>query len=182
MMVAFLKSASTPARGGPCGPDRPGARRSRNLLARGAGEVGAVVLAVAGVLAAPEPAANAEVPLADWVSHVAPHVADIHKAENAAFAIIQAPGVIDGDKLQSNCTQLRDANERLRDGMPTPDPKLTVEVQQAIDNFDSASQSCIESVATRKMAKLDDFVSFLRTAEQHFSSADTILVALAPAG
>lgn len=158
-MVAFLKCASTPVRG-----------------------AGVVVLTVAGVLTGPQPAANAQVPLADWISHVAPHVEDIHKAENAAFAIIQAPGAIDGDKLRANCTQLHDANEGLRNGMPTPDPKLTVEVQQAIDNFDSASQSCLESVAMRSMVKLDDFVSFLRTAEQHFSSADTILVALAPAG
>lgn len=152
------------------------------FLKSGIGGIGAVVLTVTGVLTGSDPRANAQVPLADWLSRVAPHVEAIHKAENAAFALIQAPGAIDGDKLQVNCTELRDANERMRDGMPTPDPKLTVEVQQAIDNFDSASQSCIESVATRSIAKLDDFVSFLRTAERHFSSADTLLVALAPAG
>lgn len=152
------------------------------FLRSGIGGIGAVVLTASAVLTGPVPQANAQVPLADWLSHVAPHVEDIHQAENAAFALIQAPGAIDGDKLQVNCTQLRDANERLRDGMPTPDPKLTVEVQQAIDNFDSASQSCIESVATHSMPKLNDFVSFLRTAERHFSSADTILVALARAG
>ena len=68
--------------------------------------------------------------------------------------------------------------------MPAPDPKLTAEVQQAIDNFDSTSQSCGEaftqSTPAATGAKLDDFISFLRTAEQHLSSADTVLVALAP--
>ena len=96
------------------------------------------------------------------------------------FAVIEAPGEIDGAKLQADCTQLHNANEALRSVMPTPDPNLTVEVQQAIDNFDNALHSCSEALDTGNLSK--DFVRFLATAEQHFSRGDTILVALAAAG
>lgn len=143
-----------------------------------AGGVGAIVAAV--LATGPAPTARAQAPLADWLSRAAVHVQDIHKAENAAFAVIAAPGSIDGDKLRADCTQLHDANEALRGVMPAPDPKLTVEVQQAIDNFDNALQSCSAAFDTGNLSK--DFVYYLETAEQHFASADTILVALAPAG
>lgn len=149
---------------------------------RSAVPVAGVVLALTVLPTGAAPTANAQIPVADWLSRVAAPVEDIHKAENAAFAVIQVSGKIDGDKLLASCAQLRDANERLRNGMPSPDPKLTVEVQQAIDNFDSAAQACTDSVLARNVEKLADFVSFLGTAEQHLSSADTLLVALAPAG
>ncbi|WP_156747733.1 hypothetical protein [Mycobacterium sp. E3198] len=165
MTVTFLRSGSIP-------PQR------RNLAAVGFGVVAAVAMTVAGSV----PIASAQVAVADWLSRVAAPIGDIHKAENAAFAVIEAPSTIDADKLLASCRQLRDSNERLRNGMPTPDPKLTVEVQQAIDNFESAAQSCIESVLIHSVPKLTDFVSFLATAEQHLSRADTILVTLAPAG
>ncbi|OBH07187.1 hypothetical protein A5696_02310 [Mycobacterium sp. E2699] len=140
------------------------------------------LLCLALLTTAPPPTANAQVPLADWLSRSAVPVEGIHRAENDAFGVLQAEGPIDADQLQADCTGLHDANEGLRNGMPTPDPRLTVEVQQAIDNFDTAAQSCIEAVATHSMTKLDDFVSALKTAERHLSRADTILVALAAPG
>jgi hypothetical protein len=150
-------------------------RPERHLRAGVAG-----LLCIALLTTGPPPTASAQTPLADWLSRSAAPVEGIHRSENGAFGILQAPGAINADQLRANCTGLHDANEALRNGMPTPDPKLTVEVQQAIDNFDTAAQSCLEAVAKHSIAELDDFVSALRTAERHLSRADTILVALAP--
>ncbi len=161
MMVTSLTSSST----------RPRAWSRK----ASAGAVFAVVLAIVSA-----PTARAQAPLADWLTRADPHVQDIHKAENAVFAVIEAPGSIDGDKLRASCAALHGANEALRGVMPAPDPKLTVEVQQAIDNFDSALQSCNEAFDTGRLSK--EFVFYLESAEQHFSGADTILVGLAQAG
>jgi hypothetical protein len=135
-----------------------------------------------GVLATgPAAMAGTRTDLADWLSKAAVHIEAIHKAESDAYAVIAKPGHIDDDKLKVTCDQLHDANEALREVMPTPNPQLTVEVQQAVDNFDSASESCATYFGVGDDAKLNDFWALSRTAEQHLSSADTILVALNPA-
>jgi hypothetical protein len=132
-----------------------------------------------GILATgPVATASTQTDLADWLSKSAVHIEAIHKAESGAYAVIAKPGRIDDDKLKVSCDQLHDANEALREVMPTPNPQLTVEVQQAIDNFDSASESCAAYFGAGDDAKLNDFWALSRTAEQHLSSADTILVAL----
>ncbi|MGH3966865.1 MAG: hypothetical protein ACRDTV_01755 [Mycobacterium sp.] len=141
------------------------------LSAAGAAAVAAVVLTTGSA-----PNANAQAGLADWLSKAAPHVEDIHKAENAAYA-----DGGDNDKLRADCTQLREANDALAGVMPTPDPKLTVEVQQAIDNFSSAWDSCATYLDTHNTDKRTEFWSFVRAAEHHLSSADTVLVGLARA-
>lgn len=164
MTVTFLNAGSTGLR--------------RNRAAAVVAAVGVAAMAVTG----PAPTASAQAPIADWLSRADAHIEGIHTAENGAFAVIQAPDAINTGKLLENCTQLHDANEGLRNGMPTPDPKLTVEVQQAIDNFDSAAQSCVDAAHFHSASRLDDFVSLLAAAELHLSRADTILVALAPAG
>ncbi|WIM86388.1 hypothetical protein PT015_15915 [Candidatus Mycobacterium wuenschmannii] len=135
---------------------------------------------VALLAPAPVATASSQTDLADWLSRAAPHVEAIHKAESDAYAVIAARGRIDDDKLKQSCGRLHDANEALREVMPTPNPNLTAEVQQAIDNFDSASESCTEYFNTDDDAKLNDFWSHSRTAEQHLSSADSILVGLTP--
>jgi hypothetical protein len=144
-----------------------------------------ITLTAAGVAAGlltscPVAAATSQTDMADWLSRAAVHIEAIHKAENEAYAVIAKPGRIDDDKLKTSCGQLHDANEALRDVMPTPNPQLTAEVQQAIDNFDSASESCNEYFGVGDDAKLNSFWSLSRDAEQHLSSADTILVGLSP--
>jgi len=135
--------------------------------------------AAAGLLATgPVAAAGSQTDLADWLSKAAVHIQAIHQAESDAYTVIAKPGHIDDDKLKASCDQLHDANEALREVMPTPNPQLTVEVQQAVDNFDSASESCAAYFGSGADAKLNEFWSLTRTAEQHLSSADAILVAL----
>ncbi len=128
----------------------------------------------------PNAAGTGQTDLADWLSRAAVHIEAIHKAESDAYTVIAKRGPIDDDKLKASCGQLHDANEALRGVMPTPNPQLTVEVQQAIDNFDTASESCDTYFGAGDDAKLNDFWSRSRDAEQHLSSADTVLGALAP--
>jgi hypothetical protein len=138
------------------------------------------VTAAALLAGCPVAAATSQTDLADWLSKAAPHIEAIHKAESDAYSVIARPGRIDYDKLKTSCGQLHDANEALRSVMPTPNPQLTVEVQQAIDNFESASESCTEYFGAGDDAKLNSFWSLSRDAEQHLSSADTVLVGLSP--
>jgi len=138
------------------------------------------VAAAAMLATGPVAAATSQTDLADWLSRAALHIEAIHKAESEAYSVIARPGRIDDDKLKTSCGQLHDANEALRSVMPTPNPQLTVEVQQAIDNFDSASESCAEYFGAGDDANLNNFWLLSRDAEQHLSSADTILVGLSP--
>lgn len=85
----------------------------RMISAGGAGPVVAVVLTTG-----PLPVAGAQVGLADWLSRAAPPVEAIPKAENAAYALIAAPGMVDAEKLRADCGQLHEANEALRNAMP----------------------------------------------------------------
>ena len=136
--------------------------------------------AAAVLITSPVASATSQTDLADWLSKAAPHVEAIHKTENDAYGIIAARGQIDDDKLKLSCDRLRDANEALREVMPSPNPGLTVEVQQAIDNFDSATESCAEYFGTGDADKLNEFWSLSRRAEQHLASADTVIVGLTP--
>jgi hypothetical protein len=141
----------------------------------------AISATAAALLAAcPVAAATSQTDLADWLSRSAVHIEAIHKAESDAYAVIAKRGRIDDDKLKASCGQLHDANEALRDVMPSPNPQLTVEIQQAIDNFDTASESCEAYFGAGDAAKLNEFWSLSRDAEQHLSSADTVLLALTP--
>ena len=135
--------------------------------------------AAALLITCPEAAATSQTDLADWLSKAAGHVEAIHKAENDAYSIMASRGQIDDDRLKVNCDQLRGATEGLRDVMPSPNPALTAEVQQAIDNFDSASESCAEYFGVGDADKLNEFWTRSRSGEQHLSSADSIVVSLA---
>jgi hypothetical protein len=139
-----------------------------------------VATAAALLAGCPVAAATSQTDLADWLSKAAVPIEAIHKGESDAYAVIAKRGRIDDDKLKASCGQLHDANEALRNVMPSPNPQLTVEVQQAIDNFDSASESCTAYFGEGDAAKLNEFWSLSQDAEQHLSSADTILVALGP--
>ena len=138
--------------------------------------------AAAALLATcPVAAASGQTDLADWLSKAAVHVQAIHKAQTDAYTSIATRGHIDDNKLKTSCDQLRAANEGLRDVMPSPNHALTVEVQQAIDNFESASESCTDYFFGAENAdKLNEFWSHMQDAQQHLSSADTILVTLTP--
>lgn len=152
---------------------------------------------IAGVVAlglftfAATPTAGAQNELAGWLSKAIVPVSDIHKAESDALAADLADPV-DTVKLQAACTRLNDANHMLGAQMPPPDTKLNVEVQQAIDNFETAAQACTDVIAFRPDPKKSEedndealgelsgnFRVALIDAEQHLAAADAIVLSLA---
>jgi hypothetical protein len=154
---------------------------SWKVSAGGAGTV-VVFLLTSGSI----PTASAQPGLPDWLSRASIHVSDIHKAEDALVVALKQTAVtntVDVPALLASCTQLRDANAALRGQMPTPDPKLTAEVQQAIDNFDTASpRGCNIFLNTPNVQTHHLLLEILQTADRHLSSADAILFALSGAG
>ena len=126
------------------------------------------------------PAANAEAGLADWLTKASVQLAEIHQAEGDALTVLQAEGSIDYAALQPVCTRLANANTAFKETLPTPDPKLTAEVQQAVDNFESAAQSCALAISAHDDDKVREFVLYMKRAERHLANADAIVVTLPP--
>ena len=161
----------------------------RRLAAGGAGALVVGFLASAGM-----PTASAQAELAGWLSKANVPVSEIHTLESDALAAIVADP-IDVAKLETACTRLDDARRDLQGQMPTPDQKLTVEVQQAIDNFETAAQDCEKVVAFRPDPNKSDednnndlynisgdFQYDLMTADQYLVRADAIIVDLSARG
>ena len=126
------------------------------------------------------PQANAAGGLADWLTKASVQVTEIHKAEGDAITAIQVDGPIDFTAIEVACRKLESANTAFSKTLPTPDPKLTAEIQQAVDNFESATQSCGAATQAHLLDKLKEFLTYLRKAERHLASADAIVVKLPP--
>jgi hypothetical protein len=133
-------------------------------------------------LAAAMPTATAENDaLAGWLSKAAVPVSTIHEVEGEVINIVFAKPR-DLTKLEPVCPRLNDAKSALQSQLPSPDPALTAEIQQAVDNFEDAAQSCSSAVADNSEKQVSDaksLLSYLRKAEQHLASADNIVAAIA---
>ena len=161
----------------------------RRLAAGGAGAIVVGFPATAGM-----PTASAQPELAGWLSKAIVPVSKIHTLESDALAAIVADP-IDVAKLETACTGLNDARRTSQGQMPTPDEQLTVEIQQAIDNFETAAQDCGHVVAFRPDPNksdeannfdlnymLGEFQYDLTEAEQHLVRADAIIGELSAKG
>jgi hypothetical protein len=163
----------------------------RRLAAGGAGAIIVGFLATAGM-----PTASAQAELAGWLSKAIVPVSEIHTLESDALAASEADPR-DVAKLETACTRLDDARRTLQGQMPTPDQQLTVEVQQAIDNFETAASAevCGEVVAfrpdpnqsdevnnNRLKFKIDYFRATLGEAEQYLGRADARIGELSAKG
>jgi hypothetical protein len=141
----------------------------------------AVAAFVVGVATAQSSLANAANPLADWLTRASEPMSNIHRAEDDALTALRSNKPIDFDKLKAACTQLGDADRALQNVMPTPDPNLTAEVQQAVDNFETAADVC-PKIKAKKDDNQQEFMTSLYDAEQHLAKADAILVKLSSQG
>ncbi|HEY7054200.1 MAG TPA: hypothetical protein VH496_19005 [Mycobacterium sp.] len=142
-------------------------------------------MAIGALISSPMPVANAQVDqIAGWLTKAYGPVSNIHQTEGTVLAAVFAkPPAI--DKLEPACGQLKDAKTALQGQLPSPDPKLTAEVQQAVDDFESAADSCSSAVKGRgstQKSDLKDVMSYLQAGEQHLASADTILAGIAKKG
>jgi hypothetical protein len=88
----------------------------------------------------------------------------------------------DFNALKAPCDSLGSARIALQDLLPTPDQTLTVEVQQAVDDIETAAEQCtavIELRITDRPKARHAIRSSLRDAAAHLAAADVILSKLA---
>jgi hypothetical protein len=121
----------------------------------------------------------AEADLPTWLTQAIVPVSDIHKAE---FDVIRGPTAGGPPKLAEACKELGTANAGLQKLMPTPNPELSAEVQQAIDGFETAVEFCPTAVKELNPDNFEALWNDLTAAEQHLASADAIIVSLYPKG
>ena len=77
--------------------------------------------------------------------------------------------------LHDACTEMHTANEGMRSGIPTPDPRLTAALQGAIDDFDSAAHFCDQAVHAGNADLMSQAGTSLTRAGEHLQEAARIL-------
>lgn len=114
-----------------------------------------------------------------WESRAGDHFAESGKALQQ---VSEASATGDEAALRSGCTQLHDANiVGLQRDLPTPDPRLTDELQRMIDDINTATHACLRFVLNREDVDAGNYRDYLGRAVEHLHRAKEILDAdLAP--
>lgn len=96
--------------------------------------------------------------------------------------VSEASAAGDEAALRSGCTQLHDANTLgLQRDLPTPDRRLTDELQRMIDDINTATHACLRFVIARADADAANYREYLARAVEHLDRAKEFLDAdLAP--
>ena len=96
--------------------------------------------------------------------------------------VSEASAAGDETALRSGCTQLHDTNTvGLQRDLPTPDPRLTDELQRMIDDINTATHACLRFVIAREDADATNYREYLARAVEHLHRAKEFLDAdLAP--
>lgn len=144
-------------------------------------------LACAGAVAAPSSNADAAA-LADWLGAFYPPIIEVHGVEHALMPILarqsQDKGPLtpaDLDVVAAQCKTLTGSFNGLQRALPTPDRDLTVEIQQAVDDIETAADECtrLTEQGESDRAVLRGAVLWpLWDAETYLASADLILTKL----
>ena len=125
---------------------------------------------------APVPLAEA---LRQWEARAGDHFAASGKALQQ---VSEASAAGDEAALQSGCAQLHDTNTLgLQHDLPTPDPRLTDELQRMIDDINTATHACLRFTLARADVDAANYREYLARAVEHLHRAKEILdAALAP--
>lgn len=111
-------------------------------------------------------------------------VAGAHFTESgkALQEVSEASAAGDEVALRDGCTQLHDANTiGLQRDLPTPDPRLTSELQRMIDDINTATHACLRFALAREEVDAQNYQEYLARAVEHLHRAKEILDAdLAP--
>lgn len=96
--------------------------------------------------------------------------------------VAEASAADDESALLSGCQKLHDANAvGLQRDLPTPDPRLTAELQRMIDDVNIAAHACVRFVLARDDVDATTYQDYLGRAVEHLHRAKGILDAdLAP--
>lgn len=126
----------------------------------------------------PNPAPSTSVPsradaIREWEER-----AGIHFKESAAALekISAASDSEDEAGLRAGCTRLHDTNSiGLQKDLPTPDPKLTAELQRMIDDMNVATHACLRFALARDPGDADTYQRYLAQAVEHLQRAKVML-------
>lgn len=104
------------------------------------------------------------------------------ESSQALQQVSDASAAEDAQALGSGCKKLHDANVvGLQRDLPTPDPKLTAELQRMIDDVNIATHACIRFVLAREAVDVQTYQDYLARAVEHLHRAKAVLDAdLAP--
>jgi hypothetical protein len=112
----------------------------------------------------------------DWKLRAGDHFS---ASADALEQVSQASAAEDEAGVWSGCQRLHDANSiGLQDDLPTPDPRLTAELQKMIDDMNTATHACLRFVLGRKPVEADTYQDYLARAIEHLQRAKEILRAL----
>jgi hypothetical protein len=159
-------------------PDRRLTRRCTTRAGVAAVLAGSAVFVMATVGGAGMQLASSPTAVADpgWASTAEPVYNDLQNAMRNLATAVNA-GNVDG--IQPACQELNGAAQRARATLPTPDPALTSEVQAAVDEITTATNSCLsidlKSDKPIPQADIDGFKSQLQQAGAHVRKAQTIV-------
>lgn len=98
---------------------------------------------------------------------------------DALEQVSRASAAEDEADMWSGCQRLHDANSiGLQDDLPTPDARLTDELQKMIDDMNTATHACLRFVLGRKPGEAAIYQDYLARAIEHLQRAKAILSAL----
>jgi hypothetical protein len=90
--------------------------------------------------------------------------------------VSEASAADDEAALQSGCYKLHDANTvGLQHDLPTPDPRLTAELQRMIDDINTATHACVRFVLARDAVDAATYQDYLARAVEHLHRAKGFL-------
>lgn len=112
-------------------------------------------------------------PIREWEARAGEHFT---QSAAALEKVAAASSTEDEAGLRSGCQQLHDTNSiGLQDDLPTPNQKLTNELQRMIDDMNVATHACLRFVLTRSTVDADTYQVYLGRAVEHLHSAKMIL-------
>ena len=108
-----------------------------------------------------------------WEAKAAEHFT---ASGQALEQVSEASASGDEASLQSGCQKLHDSNTvGLQHDLPTPDPKLTDELQRMIDDINTATHACVRFVLAREAVDATTYQDYLARAVEHLHKAKAVL-------
>jgi hypothetical protein len=100
-----------------------------------------------------------------WFNEAQGPYTAIQDALQTATAEMQAQNL---DGVRSACSQLRNNSQQLRKTLPSPNEKLTAEIEGAVNELTTAANMCLAPDATDNLQAI---VSHVEQANAHFGAA-----------
>lgn len=120
----------------------------------------------------PAPTSRADT-IREWEARAGEHFT---QSAAALEKVAAASSAEDEASLRSGCQQLHDTNSiGLQDDLPTPNQKLTNELQRMIDDMNVATHACLRFALARSTVDADTYQEYLGRAVEHLHRAKAIL-------